>query len=673
MAILIASLMLAVAMIPPVTAYAETEEESDGSIDYDAYEGFLGYLMFGLATGKNILTQAYDAIMGLFQNKDGHDPSGDKDEIYKVIRQAYAENIGYASDITVSIVNSILPQDASLWFYTTDSWQKSIEYVVAEQWFKGNAGYDQYRDSILVKSGLPSNAANYMSNWNMTIDMIYSGISQYTYTLGQQDYGTTMIYKIIVGNKTLEQSDAPQQNQLIMLDMTQFVTPTSTNKMVYVDADLTDYGKNNDFCKTIYIMGPNVATITDSDGKKYDLQPGMNDITEIRSRADASGTTWALKSGVYELSDNATYAGPFVPLGTPVGADVHGGMAISLDSQLIYVLPSSSEGVDVYDSNGTLADEGATMNVVMSYEGPDGMSSVSSILVGKKASGNELNIIKDYDGLVQQIATVSEATNNAAQALWEIFDACEAKNQFVKPSSLVINVPGVTVGSAEYKAIYIQAMRQIAAYGTDHEEELLSITTNLESIGLICYGNIYNNGQLWAENVIFTPYITTNDQILEVGKRVDWNGDGFAMLWATAPTYSEWNGVMNVGGAKITDLNTKFSLEITKMVDNGEEISYKELKRAEIQKIVDPDVPDVPDVIDPDDIHVLDAETLIMIILLELAAILILLGILFGFNAFLIIAGIIVAVIAVLWTQAVTSLLLGTLTVKDLVPFGWLL
>ncbi len=138
---------------------------------------------------------------------------------------------------------------------------------------------------------------------------------------------------------------------------------------------------------------------------------------------------------------------------------------------------------------------------------------------------------------------------------------------------------------------------------------------------------------------------------------------------------------MNVGGAKITDLNTKFTLEISKMLENKKnedgkiekvEIDYKELKRTEIQKIVDPSVPDVPDVVDSDDIKVLDAETLIMIILLELAAILILLGILFGFNAFLIIAGIIVAVIAVLWTQAVTGLLLGTLSWKDLVPFGWL-
>lgn len=663
-AFLIVALMLAVSAAP--VAYASVENEAEET-EYAASEDIYGWgstdpISIGLNMVAGYLVGIYDWIKGLIDDKDDGDSgsAGDQEAIYQAMRKAYASNITYASDVTVSIVSSILPQDADLWFFTTDSWQKTIEYVVAENWFKDNEGYAEYMDSMMVRSGLPSNSANYLSNWNMTIDMTFDGLAQYSYKLGQNDYGKDMVYKIVIGDLEIEQDSAPQQDQLIMLDMTQFVKPTSSNKMVYIDADLTDYGKSHDFCKTIYVMGRNTVTIVNSNGHEYTLQPGMNDIVEL-----------GLTTGVYELSVNATYAGPFVPLGNSTAAEVSGGMVVKKGTELVYLMPSASGGLNVYDANGVSKGVASTMTLSVKYVGPDGEDTVSSVIVGKTSSGKAINIIQDYDNLVQQIAVVTESTNNAAQALWEIFDACEANNKYVKPSSLVINVPGYTISAAEYKAIYIQAMRQIAAYGTEHESELLSVVTNVESIGLYCYGNIYNNGKLWAENVVFTPYITTDNQTLKVGEMVAWGGEGFAMIWAKTSSYSEWDGKVSLSTATLTDLNTKFTLEISKMVRNGEEIDEITLERSEIQKIIDPYVPDTPDPVDPEDIKVLNAETLVMIIFLELAAILILLGILFGFNAFLIIAGIIVAIIAVLWPQTITALLLGNLTMKDLIPFGW--
>ncbi len=654
-------LMLAVAAVPVVEASVEeeaVEEEPVMVADEEYGIALLTIAAIGLVCTVSTLVSGIVIGMKLADDKGDGDGAGDQEKIYQAQRKAYADNIAYTSDVVTNLISSVLPQDADLWFFTTDAWQKTIEYVVAENWGKDNDGFEAYMDDLMVASGLPENAANYIANWGLAIDNSFNGLSDYTQKLGQHEYGATMVYKLVLDSMTVSQSQAPSADKLIMMDMTQFVKPTSTANRVYLDTELTSGTQSLDYCKSIYVFGQNKATIVGPDGSKTTLVPGVNDLVAL-----------GLESGVYTLQTQCTYAGPFVPLGNSHSATVGGGMVVKLGDSINYLLPTDAGSIDVYNSTGTRVSTSNTMKLAVDYVGPDGSTTATSVLVGTNSAGTQANILKDYDSLIKQISTVISNTNTAAQALWEIYDACEEKNQYIKPSSLVINVPGHNLTAAEYKAIYIQAMKQIAQYAEDNEEELTEITANIESIGLYCYGDIYYQGKLWAENVVYTPYNTTKGITLNLGQN-QWSGSGFAMIWAKTDSYESWDGVAAVGNSRLSDLSDGFSMNIKKIVSNNKEVESIDLTKTSIQKVDITPVP-TPDPVDDDDLEVMNAAVLMLFIILELGVIIALIGMLTG-NNILVIIGVIVAIIGILWPHAITSLIMGNFALGDLIPFGWL-
>ncbi len=530
---------------------------------------------------------------------------------------------------------------------------------MAENWFKDNDGFEEYMDDLMVRSGLPNNASNYVANWGLAIDNAFNGLSSYSQKLGTHEYGSSMEYMMILDDLTITQGKAPSADSLIMMDTTQFVKPTSTANRVYLDTELTENTKTLDYCKSLYVFGKTAATVIDPNGKEITLSPGVNDIVAL-----------GLKSGVYTLKTQCTYAGPFVPLGNEQSADIGGGMVVKQGSTLRYMLPNDAGTIDVYNSDGTSSATYKTLKLAVEYVGPDSeMTTDESVLVGTTANGTEVNILKGFDDLIQQIELVTSNTNASAQALWEIYDAAESKNQYIKPSSLIINVPGHKLSAAESKAVYIQAMKQIAQYAQENEDELTQITVNSESLGLYCFGDIYYQGKLWAQNVVFTPYNTTDSIVLSKGQN-SWKGEGFAMIWAQTEDYASWDGEVSVGKSQMTDLSSGFTLDIKTMVSENEEVEQIDLTKTVIQK-VDIVGPDTPDLVDDDDIKVLDATTLILLIVLELGIIIALIGYLMG-SSILMIVGAIVAIIGVLFPQAISSIALGTFSWGDLVPLGWL-
>jgi hypothetical protein len=228
-----------------------------------------------------------------------------------------------------------------------------------------------------------------------------------------------------------------------------------------------------------------------------------------------------------------------------------------------------------------------------------------------------VNILRDYNNLIDAINTVIERTAIAGQAMWGIFDITEQSSMWISPSSITTNIPGFTMSVAEIQAVYIQAMSQIAMLYNNNITALMEsqIVTNVESLKLYIYGDLYVNGQLWMENAVFTPYITTSEQHLQKGMNY-WNGSGFAMIWAQVADYGLWNGVPNIQSSIPIDLSSGYNIDIKKIVRNGSEVQSVDLTLYAIQKHNtgggDPGKPEpIP--------QVLDAATLIMIIILLIA------------------------------------------------------
>ena len=222
------------------------------------------------------------------------------------------------------------------------------------------------------------------------------------------------------------------------------------------------------------------------------------------------------------------------------------------------------------------------------------------------------------------------------------------------------------MSTEQQKAVYIQAMKQAAGYWQDYGDELTEAQyiTNLESQGLIVYGDIYYNGELWAENVIFTPYMTvSSEQTIAVGQETQWSGAGFAMVWAQVDRWSSWDGSTSSENYELIDLDSNFSIVVENMEKDGMEIDTITLTPTVIDRYTtDPSDPN--EVVDP--VNVLDAASLIVIIMILVGIIIFLVGYILGQPVIGLVVALIVMVFGVLFSETIASIALGTFTWSNL-------
>ncbi|MFA6690334.1 MAG: hypothetical protein WCS18_12760, partial [Sphaerochaetaceae bacterium] len=509
-------------------------------------------------------------------------------------------------------------------------------------------------------TGMPGNISNYLYSWSEAIDEAYNNLS--SQSVKWDSIYESMSLSLKCNGGSLVSTNGSDSGKIV-LDMLQVAVPTSEANVVYIDTDYSDADLEYTYYDKMYVFGQSSEyTIVSLDtGAAYTLSKGSNDLNSI----SGIQSTGRLPSGFYRLSAGATYAGPISMSAGSDAADVSGGLVAGNGTDL-YLMRSGDSGVNVYSSLGSIVSRSSTLSFDISYTDGDGNSATkSSVLVG-----GDYNIIRDYDALVQQISHVLGQSIDYAEALWEIFDACESSSKYLSPSSIVTGIPGYSVSSAEAEGIYIQAMMQIASFYEDNREIIdgMEIVTNTESLDLYCYGDIYYNGQLWAENVVFTPYVTSKDITLSVGENV-WSGSGMCMVWAQLDDISQWSGSVSLTDYALMDLSDGYTLEIESIQSKGSSAESVTLTKTAIQKYNTGS----DEVVDPEEkANVLSATMLIMIIFLELAAILVLLGFYNGMQ-WLIIIGAIIAIIAVLWPQVIASICLGTFEWSDFVPGGWFL
>lgn len=660
LAVMLAVLMLSVSLSPIVA------EGSDASSD--GYETAFGYsdedldeYEFGLLTAFAIglVVGAVIGALSVSIASPSDAPAGNSNEIDGKFRGMEADKVITAMDTAKNLISSVLPADTDLWAFTVNYWGRAAELAVAEYWNTDDDFEDVVND-MLTLTGMPGNISNYLYSWSEAIDEAYNNLSSQSVKWDSIYESMSLSLKWNGGSLVSTNGFDPGK---IVLDMLQVAVPTSEANVAYIDTDYSDADIEYTYYDKMYVFGQSSEyTIVSLDtGSSYTLSKGSNDLNSI----SGSQSTGRLPSGFYRLSAGATYAGPISMSAGSDAADVSGGLVAGNGTDL-YLMRSGDSGVNVYSSLGSIVSRSSTLSFDISYTDGDGNSATkSSVLVG-----GDYNIIRDYDALVQQISHVLGQSIDYAEALWEIFDACESSSKYLSPSSIVTGIPGYSVSSAEAEGIYIQAMMQIASFYEDNREIIdgMEIVTNTESLDLYCYGDIYYNGQLWAENVVFTPYVTSKDITLSVGENI-WSGSGMCMVWAQLDDISQWSGSVSLTDYALMDLSDGYTLEIESIQSKGSSAESVTLTKTAIQKYNTGS----DEVVDPEEkANVLSATMLITIIFLELAAILVLLGFYNGMQ-WLIIIGAIIAIIAVLWPQVIASICLGTFEWSDLVPGGWFL
>lgn len=654
LAILIAVLMVTITVAPAITDGSDAAaDDTDVTVEEDYEFGILAAFAIGLVVGAII------GAVSVSVASPSDAPAGNNDEVNGKFRAMEADKVATAMDTAKNLVSSVLPADTDLWAFTTNYWGRSAELAVAEYW-NTDDDFEEVVNDVLNLTGMPGNISNYLYSWSEAIDEGYNNLSSQSAKWDSIYSGMTLSLKWNGGSiSSVTNSDAGK----IVFDMLQTVTPVSGSDVVYIDTDYSNADVDYTYYDRMYVFGQSSEyTIVNVDTNvTYTLAKGSNDLNSV----SGNQSTGRLPSGFYRLSAGATYAGPVSMSGGNDAADIGGGLVVRNGTDTYLIRPTAT-GISISNSIGVVTSRSDTLAFEISYTDSNGNGATrTSSLVG-----DGYNIVRDYDSLVGEISHVMDQSVEYAEALWKIFDACESSNEYLSPSSIVTGIPGYSVSSAEAEGIYIQAMMQIASFYEDNRKIIdgIEIVTNTESLDLYCYGDIYFNGQLWAENVIFTPYVTSKDISLSVGENT-WQGSGMCMVWAQVDDPSDWNGDVSLTDYALMDLSDGYVLDIENIQSKGSPVNSVSLTKTAIQKYNTGS----DEVIDPEsEAKMLSATTLIAIIFLELAVILALLGFYNGMQ-WLVIVGAIVAIVALLWPQVIASICLGTFEWSDLVPGGWFL
>ena len=627
-AVFAVAILIAVAVIGPVTAepaeaaYSEEQEDVKGL-------GFVAGLAIGLTLGF---------ILGVTATSDPKTPASDQDEVYKQLRGLYADKMVTAWDTAKDMISSVMPADASLWSFTTSYWNRAVELAVAESWA---LGLDYDPDEMVDISLLRQNAQNYIYDWQAAVDVAYKSIADKHTKLTGDCYGDMTVSLVWDGGSMTADGSSE-----FYADLLQIVTTAGTTSTVYIDT--SDWDEGGNYVQTtsgnLYVFGKSVTLRYLDTGRTYTMSVGANDIT-------------SMPSGLYRIeTSGAAIAGPLSKAASSDATEVRGGMVLVSGSQLAYVLPEG-EGVRVTLAGGSSV-ASSELAYEVSYTGSDGAATDRSLICGESG---KYSIVRDWDGMVSHIGEVIDRAAIAGEAIWGIFDAAEASNSFLSPSSITTTVEGVTLTAVQSQAIYTQAMMQIADYWEQYGDDLSNnpeFTTNRESLDLYCYGDIYFNGQIWAENVVFTPYNSLSDQTLVVGETTEWQGSGFAMVWAQVDDFASWDGATSSSQYALIDLSTGYELVIEEIRKDGQEVDSITLQQTTIKRYNSGSSEGGDD--PPDPVKVLDAGMLITVIVLELALILFLLGYLAGQPVVGLIAALVVAFVGVFFSDTIASMALGT-------------
>ena len=572
----------------------------------------------------------------------------DINELNEALARAEAQKISLASSTLISMASSIMPTDTDMIHFTQNYWDQAMEYQVYSEWSKKNIGkYDKFCKNMLSGTGYLTAESKYLSAWANALGGGLSNVleqsSKWTSDVGK--YVDSIEVSFSWDGKKITAENGSDKGKL-GFTLTQGIT-TSKDTLVYIDVLEGEDNYKSERSGTIYLYGTNGSKkIQNFDtGEQYKLSKGSNDVS-------------SLPAGVYILPAGASYAGPMI---STIGEDSEhvSGVAVLRSESAFYVVSAISEAqYRIVSSEG----ESWTTNT-LTLDVDDGTKTYPTNLLSAKN-----NLVNFWNKMVGSFNTIADNVYDTGLATWTIFDTVEESSPYIHPSSLPVNDVDGTTSMPEKINLTINMMAQIKDYYTAHEGDLkdLDFKYNKESLNLYCYGNLYLDGRLWAENVIFTPRIYTADQHLEIGMNT-WSGSGSMTVWAQVSSFSDWDGSL-VTFSPVVPLSANYQLEIKKIVSNGSDVQSIDLKRATIhinggEEIVVPDPVPTP--------AVYDASILWMAIIVEAGIILILLGRITGMSLLLTI-GVVVLLVGIIIPQAVSSLILGTFTWSDLKPFGWL-
>lgn len=627
------TLLLFTFALVPMVAAEEVEAEPIGATSGLVNDGTIDAIKWWLR-----VLPVTSNIMGVYDynNLDNGRldvPAGDDDAIKAFARNLDAQRSAEQQYNLLMLASNLVDIDAETWKLTDAYLNRAAEISAGTLWDE-SASFDA--DGILHFGGIYDS----MSNGNLsTQDALDRAISVSVDLRDEWDatnYGSQLLIKLIW--------DAGSTNNALSTLHSDFCTLTTVSgqqNVVYLSQSTGDNASTQNSTIWAYTIAGTITPIVDGTTlgqTPIPLTKGSNDVSE-------------LTSGFYKLSPG-TYGGPFLSSVNENAAPVKGAMGIICDDQYGYAVNNGDKITIFYD--GT------------SYESTTLDYEITGCDETQTSHGSPFQLVNSYGKYYNQLTNLLFEASNAAQVMWTISATANSSNILLSPSSLIPHLSNVNVDPQQSYAMYIMALDQIsqynAAYGGVLKDGMTKISA--QSLDLYCHGNIYSsNGTLVAENAIFTPYVYLNDWTIYSGTFNTFGQNGLIMIWDEADSAAGWTHASSTDEYQTLAVQKGTYFVPNEIIYQGEEVASLHLDVEEVQRIsvfeeLDWDRIDAP--------NVLSAATLIMIIVLELGAIVALIGYVIRMPIVIII-GLVIVLIGIIASDLIARIALGN---EDM--FGWL-
>ena len=153
-------------------------------------------------------------------------------------------------------------------------------------------------------------------------------------------------------------------------------------------------------------------------------------------------------------------------------------------------------------------------------------------------------VLTAYQRLLDRLYWTSVSANNAAGAVWEIYERADESHYGLSTLMASNSYESVVLSGPMNEVLTLSAMQQLASYYDIHSEDLRDLQIGLYVDGMdapFVRGSIVDRyGNAVYDDVIFTPFFQTEDARLERGTEYAVRQSAFVAVWHDGMELSAW-------------------------------------------------------------------------------------------------------------------------------------
>ncbi len=639
---IISVIIAATLVITPILALsdsssADTEEEVDysGLTPWDNVNQVLAMPFFAIGT-------FYTAVGMMIGGDSNSAEISNPDTVNEYAQMVKSESVIKMINVVSSLSSKLVLNDRETWALTESYVNRMAEISASTLWNEDADANLKDPNAILTYAGIYSLIAGGNGNTQTALDWgMYHSMDELIALYGNSQ----QLYKdISAGFIWNGHTDDYRTNQHMMLDFEIVCQVTSSDyNTVYLDLD--------------YLSNLDISTgSTASAGKIYSDGGAIRSL-ESTSWTSISGqlslktlTDAGFKSGWYQLQEGHTYAGPFYPSMNGNSAPCSGGAVLIFGSDIGFI--TVQDGALHMDYNGLGDADIGYLTVSYNYGQRlyTGGEADGKGYYENKGSNDTLlkELITAYSQYYAQLYERISSASSAAHLMWRIQGEARSSNIFLSPSSVLPQIKELGYDEDTAYILYRAALDESAQWYDTYGEVFRDgqLTISEESLKLTFTGSVYdrNGTEVSVSDTSFIPVVYMKDYILTEGRNEFSEGAGILIGVQTGSIYHLTSGsYFTVDEGGIT-YDGKATESVTLHVKGVEEIGIHDLNKPQ-----DPEVP-----------QTYEGSVLFMVIVVEFAIIVGLLGIIVR-NPIAIIVAVVIAVLGIVFSPVIADVVLGWL------------